>query len=93
MKLLDLHKKVKQLFSRLDTVDKQWEYHDARKVSLIELQMYQWYKTIIEYREMEAEQAMTALSNVKTPKELIPYYQAKHNTAIAFLDWLIDCTA
>ena len=31
---------------------------------------------------------MVALSDPKTPKELIPYYQAKHNTAINFLDWL-----
>jgi hypothetical protein len=36
---------------------------------------------------------MVALSDPKTPKELITYYQAKHNTALAFLDWLSNSTA
>jgi hypothetical protein len=36
---------------------------------------------------------MVALSDPKTPKELITYYQAKHNTALTFLDWLDNSTA
>ena len=93
MKLLDIHKRVKALLSTFTTTEKAGEYRDARKACLLELKMYEWYRHIVEYRESEAESAMVALSDPKTPKELITYYQAKHNTALTFLDWLSNSTA
>ncbi len=93
MKLLDIHKRVKSLLSAFTTTEKAWEYRDVRKECLLELKMYKWYKHIINYRETEAESAMVALSDPKTPKELITYYQAKHNTALAFLDRVDNSTA
>ncbi len=93
MKLLNIHKRVKTLLSTFTTPEKAWEYRDARKACLLELKMYEWYRHIVEYRENEAEVAMLALSDIKTPKELMNYYQAKHNTALAFLDWLDNSTA
>ena len=93
MKLLDIHKRVKSLLSTFTTPERAGEYRDVRKACLLELKMYEWYKHIINYRESEAETAMAKLSDPQTPKELITYYQAKHNTAIAFLDWLDNSTA
>lgn len=93
MKLLNIHKRVKSLLSAFTTPEKAWEYRDVRKACLLELKMYEWYKHIINYRESEAETAMAKLSDPQTPKELITYYQAKHNTAISFLDWLDNSTA
>lgn len=93
MKLLDIHKRVKSLLSTFTTPERAGEYRDARKACLLELKMYEWYRHIINYRESEAETAMAKLSDPQTPKELITYYQAKHNTAISFLDWLDNSTA
>jgi len=85
---LSIHKAVNHLMRLLSKENSQWEYYDWQKASIMELRVYPWYQYIIDYRNIEAENAMTSLSDIKTPKELIPYYQAKHNTAINFLDWL-----
>ena len=81
-------KKVKQLLSLLSTPDNQWDYYDAQKASVRAITMYNEFRFIQEYHELEAESAMQALANPKTPKEMIDYYQAKYSHAIWFLERL-----
>ncbi len=83
---LAIYRKVKSLASTLDTVDKAWQHYDARKVALQAIREEQWYKYIVEYREKEATDAMLQLCN-KECKD-VTYYQARHNTAMQFLDFL-----
>lgn len=88
MKLLQIKQRVKNLLSRLSTVERQWAYFDWQKIALQEIKMYDWYRYIVEYREQQADNAMNMLANPETPKELISYRQAMHNSAIQFLDFL-----
>lgn len=66
----------------------QWDYYDAQVNAILEIKSCWWYKYIVDYRNLKAETAMQNLSNPKTPKELLAYYQAEYNTAIEFIDWL-----
>lgn len=72
-----------------NTVEQSGEYYDAQKASISALKLHEWYNFIVQYRELQAETAMSWLSNVNTPKEQIPYLQAKYNLAIEFL-WFLD---
>lgn len=88
MKLLDIHRSVQRLIKRLWTVEAQGQYFDGQKASIRELTLYPWYKYIIEYRESETETAVSKLADIKTPKEELPYRQAKYNCSIQFLSFL-----
>ncbi len=88
MRLFNIYKRIRTLFWRLSDVDKQWQYHDQRKASIMWLSLQGWYNTIVEYREIEANTAMNKLCNKDTPISEISYWQARHNSAISFLDFL-----
>ena len=88
MKLLNLHSKVKQLLWLLSKPENQWDYYDMQKAAVQALTIRNEWRFIQEYHELEAENAMQALANPKTPKELTSYYQAKYSYAVSFLDRL-----
>lgn len=93
MNLLKIHQNVKRLFTKLWTVENQWEYYDGQKASIRELTLYPWYKYIVEYRESETEMAMNKLIDPKTPKEEISYRQAKCSCGSSFLSFLDNINA
>lgn len=85
---LSVHRKVANLFGRLDTEDKAWSYYDWQKATLQALKIQEWFKYILEYREAEADEAMRNLTNKSTKGDDVVYRQAKHNQAMQFLDFI-----
>lgn len=73
--------------------DDQGRFYDNQKAAIIAIQHEEWYKYITGYRELEAETAMQKLASKDTKAEDISYWQAKHNTAIWFLDFLGNITS
>lgn len=88
MKLLDLHNRVKKVLWLLSKPENQWDYYDMQKAAVQALTIHSEWRFIQEYHETQAEDAMQALASPKTPKELLPYYQARYSYAIWFLDRL-----
>lgn len=87
-----LHKKAKELVAKFASVKDAWDYFDAQKNSIKELRTLEWYTHIRQFFENEAEEALTALRDWKTPLSDTPNFKAQANTAIKFLDRLDNMT-
>lgn len=83
-----IHNKVRQLLSSLTNISQQGKYYDLQKKGIADLKNSEWYKYIIEYLQMEIENATQKLYDVNTSKESLPYYQWQCHTAITLLDFL-----
>lgn len=73
--------------------DDQGRFFDNQKAAIIAVQHEEWYKYITWYREVEAETAMQKLASKDTKDLDIVYWQARHNAAISFLDFLSNITS
>lgn len=88
LNLLQVAKNVRNFYRKLSNGDNAQEYFDAQKIAIQAIKHEGWYKEIVQYREREQVNAMDMLSNEETPIDKVPYYRAKHNHAVAFLNRL-----
>lgn len=88
MTLYGLHQKAQDLLSMFTSRDEAGRYQDAQKNAIKELRTTEWYKHIVQYLELEAEEALQKLRDWKTPPSDTPNYRAQANVCIKLLDWL-----
>lgn len=93
MKLLDIHKRAKQLLTMFTSVKDAWDYYDAQKNAIKNLRTTEWYKHLVQFFETEAEEAMQELRDWKTLPSDTPNVKARVNMALKYLDRLDNMTA
>lgn len=76
------------MFNSLSNEDRAIEHYDNQKAALKAIRHEVWYTYIVQYHELEADEAMNKLASPTTPIEEIPYWRAKHNCHIATLNRL-----
>lgn len=88
MNYISIHNLAKKLLWSLVNVEKQWKYYELQRKGIGDLKNSEWYKYLVEYLHLEVENATQSLYSIHTPKESIPYFQGKCQTAIDLLDFL-----
>lgn len=86
MKRLNIHRKVKQLFWLIQDEEKAGNFYDLQKSAIKGLSTNESFDIVVQYREIEADNALSNLTNKATPIEDIGYRKWKHETAMSFLD-------
>ena len=93
LNLLQVLKNVRRRFILLSKPDNAWQDYEATKLWLQAIRQEAWYIQIVQYHELEIQQAMEKLSDYKLSDKELAYWQAKYCSHIDFLTWLETMTA
>lgn len=88
---LKIRKNVKTLISKIGKQEDQMSFYKSQKSAFISLSSKKEFSYVISYWELEAEKAMSHLSNPK--EENIFYRQARYNCATGFLSFVDNITS